>query len=462
MTAATTAPAKLDEATRRDIVRVFALQREHRWIAKNTDAEHRKAMLSRLKDAVIQHADDAREALHADLGKPAEEPMMLEVAAILGDIEETLAHLEEWMAPIELEPTGPQTAPGSKVEIMLEGRGVCLLFGPWNFPYHLVFAPLVPIIAAGNTAIVKPNELAPACSALIAKIIRECFEEHVVAVFEGGVDLAEALLELPVDHIFFTGSPKVATAVMTAAAKHLASITLELGGKCPAIVDETTDLAQAAAQVAVGKHYNSGQICLSPDHVWVKEELRDAFVEHYLDWVRRNLYTEAGEFNRAAMSHMIDGRNFERVRNYIEDARTRGAKVVGTGEDHPDEKVIEPTVLLDVPLDSDVMRDEIFGPVLPVLTYKDVDDITSYLNSGGKPLAMYLFSQDDDFVTTVLTRTSSGGVTVNGWAIHYYETSLPFGGVGTSGYGRYHGYHGFKELSHERSIVKQPEIHPTL
>jgi aldehyde dehydrogenase (NAD+) len=459
MTAAT-APAKVDEATRREIERVFASQQEYRWTAKNTSAEHRKAMLSRLKDAIIRHADGARDALYADLGKPPEEPMMLEAATVVGDIDEALEQLDEWMRPIELEPSGPLTAPGSKVEIMLEGRGVCLLFGPWNFPYQLVFAPLVPIIAAGNTAIVKPNELAPACSALIAKIIRECYEEHEVAVFEGGVDLAETLLELPVDHIFFTGSPKVATTVMTAAAQHLASVTLELGGKCPAIVDETTDLAQAAAQVAFGKHYNSGQICLSPDHVWVKEELRDEFVEHYLGWVKRNLYTEDGQFNRAAMAHMIDGRNFERVRHYIDDAKARGATVVGTGDVHAGEQIIEPTVLLDVPLDADVMRDEIFGPVLPVLTYKDVDDITSRLNSVGKPLAMYLFSQDDDFVTTVLTRTSSGGVTVNGWAVHYTEKSLPFGGIGTSGYGRYHGYHGFKELSHERSIVKQPEIHP--
>lgn len=460
MSTVTTGPEKVDEATRREIERVFALQRDYRWTAKNTTADHRKAMLSRFKDAVLQHADDARDALYADLGKSPEEPMMQEILHVLGDIEETLAHLDEWMQPVEVEPTGPLTAPGSKAEIVYEGRGVCLLFGPWNFPYQLVLAPLVPIIAAGNTAIVKPNELTPSTSAVVATIIREAFEEHEVAVFEGGVPLAEALLELPVDHIFFTGSPKVGQAVMTAAAKHLASVTLELGGKCPAIIDETTDLAQAAAQVAFGKHYNSGQICLSPDHVWVKEELRDNFVEHYLDWVRRNLYTEDGEFNPAAMAHMIDQRNFERVRHYIEDAEQRGAKVVGTGKSNPDALLIEPTVLLDVPLDADVMRDEIFGPVLPVLTFNDADEITSHVNSGGKPLAMYLFSQDDDFVQAVLSHTSSGGVTVNGWVIHWTEKGLPFGGVGTSGYGRYHGYHGFKELSHERSIVKQPEIHP--
>jgi aldehyde dehydrogenase (NAD+) len=288
MTATSTAP-QLDDATRREIERVFALQHDYRWTAKNTSADHRKAMLSRLKDAVIRHADAARDALYADLGRSPEEPMMTEVLDVLGDIEETLEHLDEWIAPVAVEPTGPLTAPGSKVEIMYEARGVCLIFGPWNFPYQLLLAPLVPAIAAGNTAIVKPSEMTPATSAVVATIVREAFAEHEVAVFEGGIPLAEALLDLPVDHIFFTGSPKVGQSIMTAAAKHLASITLELGGKNPAIIDDTTDVEQAAAHVAMGKHYNAGQICLAPDHVWVKTELRDEFVEHYLDWVKRNL-----------------------------------------------------------------------------------------------------------------------------------------------------------------------------
>jgi aldehyde dehydrogenase (NAD+) len=458
VSAVQTTPGKVDDGTRREMERVFALQQEYRWTAKNTTAGHRKAMLQRFKESVIRHADDARDALNADLGKPAEQPVMLEVATLLGEIEQALQHLDEWMQPVELEPAGPLTAPGSKVEIMYEGRGVCLVFGPWNFPYQLALTPLVPIIAAGNTAIVKPSEMAPAASALVATVIRDCFEEHEVAVFEGGVDVAEALLELPVDHVFFTGSPKVASIVMAAAAKHLASVTLELGGKCPVIVDETTDLPLAAAQVAFAKHYNSGQICLAPDHVWVKEELRDQFVDAYLEWIRNHLYTEDGQHNRLAMAHMIDERNVERVGRYVEDAKNRGAKVVGPAATHPEDLVIEPTVLVDVPPDADVMRDEIFGPVLPVLTYQEVDDILRVVNAGGKPLAMYIFSQDDEFVATVLSRTSSGGVTVNGWAIHHEEPTLPFGGVGTSGQGRYHGIHGFKELSHERAVVKQPEI----
>ena len=458
MTAVTTASGRVDDATRREMERVFALQQEYRWTAKNTSAEHRKAMLQRFKDTVIRHANDARDALNADLGKPAEQPVMLEVAILLGEIEQALQHLDEWMQPVELEPAGPMTAPGSRVEIMYEARGVCLVFGPWNFPYQLSLTPLVAIIAAGNTAIMKPSEMAPATSALVATVIRECFEENEVAVFEGGADVAEALLELPADHVFFTGSPKVASIVMAAAAKHLASVTLELGGKCPVIVDETTDIPLAAAQVAFSKHYNSGQICLAPDHVWVKEDVRDQFVDAYLEWIRTHLYTEEGQHNRLAMSHMIDKRNLDRVWRYVDDAKSRGANVLGPATTHPEELVIEPTVLVDVPLDADVMRDEIFGPVLPVLTFNDLDEVTRFVNAGGKPLAMYIFSQDDDFVSAVLSRTSSGGVTVNGWAIHHEEPTLPFGGVGSSGQGRYHGIHGFKELSHERAIVRQPEI----
>lgn len=460
MAATTTAPPAIDAATRGEIERVFALQREYRWTAKNTSADHRKAMLVRLKDAILRHADDARDALHADLGKPAEEPMMLEVLTILGDIDEAVANLDEWMRAVPMTPSGPLTAEGATVEVRYEARGVCLLLGPWNFPYQLVFAPLVPMIAAGNTAIVKPNELAPACSELIARIIRECFDEREVACFVGGVPVAEALLELPVDHVFFTGSPKVAKTVMAAAAANLSSVTLELGGKCPAIIDATADLERAATHVAFGKHYNAGQICLSPDHVWVRDTVRDEFLQHYMEWVRSNLYTEDGQFNVAAMSHMVDGRNFDRVRGYIEDAKRRGAEVVAAGDGHAERRIIEPTVLVDVPMDADVMRDEIFGPVLPLLAYDDPAEIVEHLASGEKPLALYVFSQDDDFVETILTGTSSGGVTVNGWATHHSEKSLPFGGVGNSGYGRYHGIHGFRELSHERGVVKQPEIHP--
>lgn len=441
-------------ASKEELRRVFDLQRAHRWSAKNSTAEERIEALLRLRSVVERRADDARDALHADLGKPAEEPMMLEVATVLHDIDVAVEHLASWMKPDEIIPTPGAGHDEAVIRIEYEARGVCLLFGPWNFPFQLVLAPLVPIIAAGNTAMVKPNELAPATSRLVASILEEAFEERHVAVFQGSVDLANELLELPVDHIFFTGSPAVGRIVMTAAAKHLATVTLELGGKCPAIIDGTADLAAAAAAVGAGKSYNSGQICLSPDYVLIKRELRDEFLTLYFEWVRDNLYIN-GEFNPHAMSRMIDDRNLERVSSYVDDAVTKGAEIRGNWSVDRRARILEPIALLDVPEDAAILREEIFGPVLPVLTFDEVESVVDTVRSGGKPLAMYVFSEDSDFVSSVLAGTSSGGVTVNGWATHFQEFQIPFGGVGSSGMGSYHGVHGFKALSHARSVLKQ-------
>jgi len=438
---------------RAELDRVFALQQAHRWITKRSSADQRRATLARLRETVARRADEARDALFADLGKPAE-PMMREVATVLRDIDEAIEHLEEWMAPTPVEPTAGLGFDDAKVSITYEARGVVLLFGPWNFPFQLVLSPLVPIIAAGNTAIVKPNEMTPATSALLASIIREVFDEREVAVFEGGVDLANELLELPVDHIFFTGSPAVGKIVMAAAAKHLASVTLELGGKCPAIIDDTADLDAAVAAVAGGKVYNAGQICLSPDYVLVAEANRDAFVDRYLAWLDQNLYHD-GQFDAEAIAKLVDDRNYARVAGYVEEAARDGALVRGPRSTETPVRSMEPVVLTDVPAGASVLQEEIFGPVLPVLTFTDAEDVQAQVRTRGKPLAMYIFSTDQAFIDDVISGTSSGGVSVNGWAKHFYEPKLPFGGVGTSGTGAYHGVFGFRELSHARGVLIQ-------
>jgi len=440
-----TAPRRPDE--------IFAAQREHRWVTKASTAAERAAHLTRLREAIVAHLDEIREALHSDLMRPPRPRMPPEVAAVLTDIDQAVAHLEEWMAPA---PVTPASFLG-RVEayVQYEARGICLLFAPWNFPFGLLFQPLVPIIAAGNTAIVKPNELAPATSEVSARIIREVFTPEHVAVFEGGVDLANELLELPVDHIFFTGSPAVGRTVMAAAARHLASITLELGGKCPAIVDGTTDLATAAAQIAVGKHTNAGQICLAPDYVMVREDRRDEFVRHYQAWVESNLYAD-GRFSPELLGKIINRRNLDRLIRYLDGATAKGATLVGGSVTDLDRHTLAPAVLLDVPDDAEVLAEEIFGPVLPVLTFTEPTEVVERVRGGGKPLAMYLFSNDRELVDTVLAGTSSGGVTVNGWVLHAMDNQLPFGGVGSSGMGAYHGIHGFRELSHARSVVVAP------
>ncbi|MEU8825202.1 aldehyde dehydrogenase family protein [Streptomyces sp. NPDC048636] len=441
----------MDKEVRQAIDRVFDLQRDYRWTAKVSSAAHRRSMLERLRAGVLRHADRAVEALYADLGKPSGDTQAhAEIHNIVDHIDRALEELESWMVPIDLGPSPDY--PGASVRLEYEARGVVLIFGPWNFPLQLALQPLVPAIAAGNTAIVKPNEMCPETSKVTAAIIREAFDEQEVAAIEGGVDVADALLEKPIDHVFFTGSPTVGKVVMAAAAKHLASVTLELGGKCPGIVDGTTDLVEVAELVAEGRQYNSGQICLAVDHLWIREDLRDDFLRSYWEAVDRKHYRD-GAFDQSTISRMVDKRNADRVQAYIDDAVARGAVLPRGGRATDGSGSFEPAVLLDVPLDARVMREEIFGPVLPVLTYRDIAEVTGFLQQGQKPLAMYIFSEDKEFVDTVLRGTSSGGVTVNGWASHWGDSALPFGGVNHSGLGSYHGLFGFKELSHERAIL---------
>ncbi|MCK9284049.1 MAG: aldehyde dehydrogenase family protein [Rhodocyclaceae bacterium] len=435
-----------------ELKRVFDQQKAHQWTVKATNAAQRKLKLQKLKDAILANADAVKQALFSDLRKPAAEAES-EVAGVIGDIDDALANLECWMKPVEIEPS-PHLQ-GTRAIMRYEPRGVCLLFSAWNFPFLLMFQPVVPIVAAGNCFIAKPNEMAPATSAISAKILRDVFDEREGAVFEGGVELANALLELPFDHVFFTGSPKVGRTVMAAAAKHLASVTLELGGKCPAVVDRASDLPLAAATIAAGRCFNSGQVCLCPDVAWVREDLADEFVKQARAFIEGTYYAD-GKINKQAFARIIDKRNFERVKGYIDDAVSRGAKIAFGGRTEAEDLTIHPTVLTGVPLDATIMKEEVFGPLLTVMTYKDISDIAAFMRRGGKPLAMYIFSKDQTFIDTLMLETSSGGVTVNGWAAHWFEPRLPFGGVNESGIGRYHGIHGFKELSHERAMLAVP------
>ncbi|MAZ90050.1 MAG: aldehyde dehydrogenase [Cellvibrionaceae bacterium] len=441
----------VDTQTQTEIQRIFELQRSNRLNLKCSTAEQRKAKLQKLRDVIVARADEIDDALFQDMRKQRLGIEHYEIQSALGEIDVALAGLEDWMKPEAVEPT-PQLG-GKKTYIQYEPRGVCLLFGPWNFPFSLVFAPLVQIIAAGNACIVKPNEMQPIVSKVSASIIREVFDEQDVAVLEGGVPLADALLELPVDHIFFTGSPAVGKRIMAAAAKNLTSVTLELGGKCPMIVDDGCDPMQAAGMAIGGRFRNAGQLCLSVDHVWVPEAMLDTFVPIASAVVDKMFYVD-GELNKAELSRMVDNRNFHRVKAHLDDAVARGAKVVKGGQLEEDDLTIHPTLLVNVPLDSSIMQDEIFGPLLPILTYKNRDEIYQQIDATGKPLAMYIFSPNDEFVEDVLLNTSSGGVTVNSMMMHYMEKNLPFGGANQSGIGRCKGIFGFKELSNARSVFE--------
>ena len=440
---------QLKKVENNEPARVFDQQYDHQWEVKRSTVAQRIATLKKLKAAIQAREADVKKALYSDLRKN-DTAAGLELSLCYVDLDDAIENLADWMSPVKVE-TSEQFADAS-AWLSYEARGIVLLFGPWNFPFNLVFQPLVPIIAAGNCAIVKPNEMAPETSKVTAEIIREVFEPEEIAVFEGGVDLANQLLELPVNHIFFTGSPAVGKLVMAAAAKHLASVTLELGGKNPVIIDRTADIADAAAKIAAIRNMNSGQVCLCPENIWIAEEHKEEFLAG-VKATYQTMFYQDGELNADEQGRIVDQRNFDRVKAYIDDARERGAQVLFGGEVDPQNLSIHPTLLTDVPQDARIMAEETFGPILSVFTYKHIDEAVAAIQKQPKPLALYLFTQSEEFVQDMLQRTSSGGVTVNNCVIHCIEHHLPFGGVNNSGMGRYHGIHGFKELSHERAVL---------
>jgi aldehyde dehydrogenase (NAD+) len=332
---------------------------------------------------------------------------------------------------------------------------VCLIISPWNYPFNLAMTPLVSAIAAGNTAIIKPSEMTPHVSALLQELVSETFDQQEVAVFQGDHETAQALLALPFDHIFFTGSPAVGRIVMAAAAQHLASVTLELGGKSPVIVDRSADLRQAARDIMWGKLANNGQTCIAPDHLYVHESVRDDFVAEAEQAVRR-AYGDSAPQRQASPDYcrIVNQRHFQRLQALIEDAQAQGASTLFGGQLAADERYISPTLLGNVPDQARLMQEEIFGPVLPVLPYSDIDQVIAAINARPKPLALYLFARDETLVEKVLGKTSAGGSCINHNLLHYLNGQLPFGGVNNSGIGKTHGVHGFREFSNQRAVLR--------
>ena len=395
------------------------------------------------------HTDDIIAAVLEDTRKPEGEIRVTEVLNVLGNIQRNIDNVEEWMKPTEV---GSSSNPEDRAMIAHEARGVCLILGPWNFPLGLVLGPLAAAVAAGNCCVVKLTDLCPATAKIGKVIIEEAFDENEVALFEGDVSVAEALLELPFNHIFFTGSTKVGKIVMTAAAKNLATVTLELGGKSPVIIDEGANVEAIGAALAGAKQFNGGQACICPDYVFVPEDQQAPLVEAFKTNVQKNLYNEDGSIKKEAIAQVVNERNFQRVKGLFDDAVEKGATVAVGGTFEEDSLTVHPTMLTNVTPQMKILQEEIFAPLLPVMTYDNLDQAIGYIEARDKPLAMYIFSPDESHVDEVLSRTSSGGVTVNGVFSHYLENNLPFGGVNGSGMGSYHGYFGFKAFSHERAI----------
>lgn len=435
-------------SNKEEFKRIFDIQHTYSWKLRKSTASERIVKLERLRESLTAHIDDLAQALYEDLGRPIESQGKVETLGVINVINHAIANIEKWMAPTKVN----ELENADSAYIRYESKGIVLLFSAWNFPVTLLFEPLVGILAAGNTVIVKPNEVCPAVSKVATKILKEVFVENEVAVFEGGVDVSEALLELPFDHIFFTGSPGVGRTIMAAAAKNLTPVTLELGGKSPLIVDETYNLDAAIPSIAYGKLFNDGQVCISPDYLLVPNNRIDEFVEKYKGMISAMFYTD-GKYNPQSNTRIVNERGFDRVNGYIQDAIERGATLAFGGKTDRENLIIEPTILLNVPQGASVLEHEIFGPITPIIGYDSPEEAIDYIQAGTKPLALYIYSNEDAFVNQIVENTSSGGVSVNGWGTHFLEESVPFGGIGESGTGSYHGVFGFRELSHSRTVA---------
>jgi aldehyde dehydrogenase (NAD+) len=406
----------------------------------------RRAALDRLADAVRRNEAAIIAALRSDLGRPEAETILTDYLPVLQEIAHARRHLRRWMRPRRVWPS--LATFGASARIERQPRGTCLIIAPWNFPFQLAIAPLVSALAAGNAAIVKPSEMTPATSALIARLVGETCPPDLVTVVQGDKAVAEGLLALPFDHIFFTGSPAVGRIVMAAAAKTLASVTLELGGKSPVIVGPDADLAKAADWITFGKFMNAGQTCIAPDHLYVHAAVRDAF----LIALKARIVKAYGTGEASPhLARIVSPAHADRLSALIAEAVGKGAVPLLSGQ--PQGQIVPPQLVEGTTPEMRISREEIFGPILPILTYTDLDAVIAAINAGDKPLALYIFDRDADRIDRVTRATTSGGVGVNLTLVQFSHPNLPFGGVNTSGIGAAHGETGFRAFSHERAVL---------
>lgn len=442
----------MNEFKNNSYFQLFNKQHKNQFIIGNSTYKQRLTKLSRLQRAIeITYREQIQVALQKDLGKPVIETELTEIYAIVGDIKYAKKHLKQWMRNQKVET--PISLLGSSSYIKFEPKGVCLIMSPWNFPFNLTFGPLVSAIAAGNTVIIKPSEMTPHSSQLMAQIIADVFTEDEVALVQGEVNVATELLKLPFNHIFFTGSPNVGKIVMTAAAKNLTSVTLELGGKSPTIVDKTANVNKAAKKIMWAKFLNTGQICVAPDYVLIDESIKVEFIECCKKWLQ-TFYNDNPKTSDS-YGRIVTDKHYERLNSYLENAKTLNAKFEVGGQTDGTSKYIEPTLISDLKPEAKLLEDEIFGPILPIVTYISLDEAIAYINSKPKPLALYIYSKSKSNTKKVINNTRAGGTCVNNSVLHYTNHNLPFGGTNNSGIGKSHGFFGFKAFSNQRSVLKQ-------
>lgn len=409
----------------------------------------RRSQLDALEHLLLEREADFFAALRADLGKPTTEAFTSEIGVTLSELRFVRRNLRRWMRPERVR-TSWVAMPGRSY-IYREPLGVTLIIGAWNYPVQLVLLPLVGAIAAGNCVVLKPSEVSPNVAALLAKWVPKYLDPKAIQVVEGGVPETSALLREKWDHIFYTGNGKVGSIVMQAAAKHLTPVTLELGGKSPCIVDESADLDLAAKRIVYGKFFNAGQTCVAPDYVLVHEHVHDALLNRMVSAIRE-FYGDDPQ-QSPDYGRIVNERHHARLTSLL-----NGADVVAGGESDVSDRYIAPTLLKNVREDDVVMQEEIFGPILPVISISSIDSAIGYVSRRDKPLALYVFARDESVQNRVLAGTSAGGTTVNHIWLHLGVPELPFGGVGPSGMGSYHGRRSFETFSHQRAVLKKPTL----
>ncbi len=446
------------EPTQADMQAILDRQKKAYIADGVVTAETRIDRLDRAINILKNHGTKLSEAMAADFGhRSMDQSKMTDIDGAIGPLQHAKKHVRQWMKPEKRKVMFPLGIFGARGRIEYQPLGVVGCISPWNFPVQLTFAPLGGIFAAGNRTMIKPSEFTAQTSELMQELFAAEFDEEEVAVCTGGPDVGGAFSRLPFDHLLFTGATSIAKHVMRAAAENLVPLTLELGGKSPVVIGRSADMELAATNIMAGKTMNAGQICLAPDYVFLPEESRDEFVEAARNSVAK-MYPDIKD--NPDYTSIVNERHYDRLNGYLDDAREKGANVVEINpadEDFSQQQHhrIPPTIVLDPTDDMQVMQDEIFGPILPVKQYQDVNETLDYINDHDRPLGLYYFGQDKAEENKVLTHTTSGGVTVNDVVMHVAQEDLPFGGVGPSGMGSYHGHDGFRNFSHAKAIYSQ-------
>ena len=439
------------ETSKKILFKKYNLLLDNKTIVNNSSARTRIKKLKKLKKIILKNRVKIKEALKKDFKKNPSEVDLTEIFPIVSEINFTVNNLRKWMKDEYVRT--PLTLLGSKSFIRYEAKGVVLIITPWNFPINLSFISLINALSAGNSILIKPSEITSETSYVIKNIIEETFDEKEVSIVLGGVDLAKEILKLKFNHILFIGSPTIGREVMKSASVHLSSVTLELGGKSPTVIDKNCDIKKAAKRVVWAKLINNGQVCIAPDYVLIHEDIKNKFVKYVINSIKK-LYGDNIN-NSQSYCRIVNNNHFKRLKNLIDDSLNKNSKILYGGNTDSNENYIEPTLIENIDKDSKIFNEEIFGPILPIFTFKKIDEAITFINKKNKPLALYIFSSDNKNINKVLEETSSGGVCINHNTLHYSNYNLPFGGIGNSGFGRCHGEFGFKELSNKKSIFKQ-------